>query len=142
LPDRLEDADDGLVVGGKFLLQRVRFGGQFLVRGNLTGITDARSQTTTMGYNAQRQLSSLTDALTHATGFGYDRGDLSTVTDALSRTSNFSADSLGRTTAVRVPLGNRILTTFDLRDRPTTGSWTSCSAISVSPRSICATTGD
>ena len=39
--------------------------------------------------------------------------------DALARPTNLFADSLGRIAAVRDPLGNRILTSYDLRDRPT-----------------------
>lgn len=66
------------------LTHTTTFGYDF--RGNLTGLTDARSQSTTMAWNVRGQLSSLTYPLGHSTGFGYDIGDLASLTDALSRT--------------------------------------------------------
>jgi RHS repeat-associated protein len=71
-------------------------------QGKVQTITDARGKVTTLGYQATTaDLLSVTDPLSHATSFGYDTlGRRTTVTDALNHTTTTAYDGRGRVSRI------------------------------------------
>jgi RHS repeat-associated protein len=69
--------------------------------GRVSTVTDPRGKSTTISYNSNGDLVSISDPLTHATTFGYDAmGRRTTVTDALGHTTTTTYDVVGRVARV------------------------------------------
>ena len=83
--------------------------------GNVSSITDALGNTTTFTYEpAFSQLTSVTDAIGHVTTFDYDgRGNLLRVTDANGNTTTYEYDGFGQLTRVTDPLGQQTSVSHD-----------------------------
>ncbi|MEQ1680886.1 MAG: RHS repeat-associated core domain-containing protein [Nitrospira sp.] len=80
--------------------------------GNLLTITDPRTHTTTVAYNAVGQPIGVTDALNHSSTFEYDAvGNLIATTDPVGNKTQQSYDAVSRLTALIDPRGKT--TQFD-----------------------------
>jgi RHS repeat-associated protein len=70
-------------------------------QGKPATITDPRGKVTTLAYNSSRDLTSVSDPLTHTTSFGYDTlGRRITVTDAFNHTTTTTYDGRGQVTRI------------------------------------------
>jgi RHS repeat-associated protein len=77
--------------------------------------TDALNHITTVGYDANDNVTSSTDGLTHPRGYGYDKLDrLTSETDERNKTTNYTYFATGEPQSVATPLGNK--TTFGIDD--------------------------
>jgi RHS repeat-associated protein len=80
----------------------------FDAQGNVTTITDRLGHTTHYEYEpAYNKVAQITDPLGHATTFGYDtHGNLTTITDALNRTLTMTYDGFGELISISGPSGH------------------------------------
>lgn len=82
-------------------------------RGNAAGGTPV-DYTTTYAYNANDQVTTVTDPLGHATTNSYDdAGNLTTVTDADTNVTTYEYDPANQVTKVTDPRGAETTTTYD-----------------------------
>ncbi|MFN3811751.1 MAG: RHS repeat-associated core domain-containing protein [Roseateles asaccharophilus] len=82
--------------------------------GQLTALTDALNQTSSMGYNAAGDLVRLVDALGNTTRISTDRsGRPVSSTDPLSYTSSSKSNGIGQTVEIEDPLGGKTLMSYD-----------------------------
>ena len=88
-------------------------------KGNLTTITNALNKTTTITVNTQGQPLTITDPLSNMTTFTYEVGDLVKVKDPLNRETQRILDAAGRLRNITNPLGQKTLYTPDALDRIT-----------------------
>jgi RHS repeat-associated protein len=73
----------------------------------ITSITDALSRVTNFGYDAKGNLTTITNALGKVTSIGYDtRGLMASITDPLSQITTFNYDATGNLSSVKDPLEN------------------------------------
>ena len=87
----------------------------------LLAVTDANSNTTTIGYDGVGNQITVTDANNHTVTYAYDsRNRLTTVTDALSDTTVIGYDSGGNQQTVTDGLGHISTTLYDALNRATT----------------------
>jgi RHS repeat-associated protein len=87
----------------------------------VTSVTDALGHATTYSYDNLGRQTSITDALNHTTSYGYDNaGNLATVTDPLSHTTSYAYDVRNLQVSVTEPAGGGTTTyTFDDASRLT-----------------------
>ncbi len=94
---------------------------QYDAMGNLTQIKDALNGITNYGYipgPGQRQLQTVTDAKTQSTTFGYDVvGRLTSVTNALNQAKTFAYDKMSNLTNVIDAKGQTITFQYDALNR-------------------------
>jgi RHS repeat-associated protein len=84
-------------------------------RGNLTSATNALNQTTTLNYNTNNYLTSITDPNNATNSFTYSTaGNLLTQTDALNNTTSFQYNGLGKITSITDPLNQVTGFAYDL----------------------------
>jgi len=94
-----------------------------------------------MAYDANGDLASVTDPLTHATTFGYDSlGRRTTVTDALNHTTTTTYDARGRVTRVTQADGTTptSATTQEAGGRASPIHWTERPSMPTTPTGGCA----
>jgi RHS repeat-associated protein len=88
-------------------------------KGNLTTITNALNKVTTITVNPQGQPLTIKDPLNNITTFTYDLGDLVKVKDPLNRETQRMLDAAGRLRSLINPLGQKTVYTPDALDRIT-----------------------
>lgn len=87
-------------------------------QGNLTSITDPLSHQTTFTFNTSGQVISMTDALNNTTQWTYDSGDLASLTNPLGHTLGRYGDNVGRPTRTVDALGRATLYEYDAANLP------------------------
>jgi RHS repeat-associated protein len=82
-------------------------------KGNVLTRTDPLNHITSFSYEPQfNQITSITDALSRVTNFGYDaKGNLTTITNSLGKVTSIGYDTKGVMTSITDPLGQ--ITTFN-----------------------------
>ncbi len=75
-------------------------------QGNLSTVTDPVGRRTTTAFDARGRIATITDPLQHSWRFGYLGGDLATVTDPLGAVYTVFADAAGRVVSTTGPLGH------------------------------------
>jgi RHS repeat-associated protein len=88
-------------------------------KGNLTTITNALNKVTTITVNTQGQPLTIKDPLNNQTTFTYELGDLIAVKDPLNRETKRMLDAAGRLRSIINPLGQKTIYTPDALDRIT-----------------------
>lgn len=88
--------------------------------GNLTSVKNPLNETTVLTYDAQGRVLTVKNGLNvTTTTLTYSGADLASIADALGRTTVFNYDALGRLTGVRDPMGRITTRTYDVQDRLT-----------------------
>jgi RHS repeat-associated protein len=74
--------------------------------GCIDSLTDAANRTTSFNCNGAGQITEVTDPLSHTTQYAYAHGDMTSVTDALGRATVRFTDGAGRVLEVTDPLNH------------------------------------
>ena len=84
-------------------------------KGNILTRTDPLNHITRFSYEPQfNQITSITDALSKVTNFGYDaKGNLTTITNALGKVTSVGYDARGLMTSMTNPLGQITTSNYD-----------------------------
>jgi len=86
--------------------------------GNVTSRTDANLNTTSMTYDGKNRLLTVTDPLSRVTTYDYDsNGNLLSIEDALNRTTSFTYNSVNQLISVEDELGQTLRITYDINGR-------------------------
>ncbi|MEK7116183.1 MAG: hypothetical protein AAB879_02185, partial [Patescibacteria group bacterium] len=88
------------------------------INGNLTTITDALNNATSITYNAKGLITSITDAQGNITQYTYNAlYQLEAITDALNNTTRFAYDNRSNITSITDAKGNITAYEYDILDR-------------------------